>query len=52
VLEINNALDITIPNSQLLQPDLSINSHGALVSNDTQNELMINSLQRTTVVTL
>ncbi|KAH8807543.1 aspartic peptidase domain-containing protein [Xylogone sp. PMI_703] len=42
---IDNSLDITIPNDQLIQPDLAYDVNGKIDYNKSTREIMLNSLQ-------
>lgn len=42
---LSSGLKITIPNSQLVVPDLSINNQGTTIANGSTREIMLNSLQ-------
>ncbi|RFU26271.1 hypothetical protein B7463_g10065, partial [Scytalidium lignicola] len=43
---IDNSLDITIPNSELVQPDITYDVNGNIGYNSSTREIMLNSLQQ------
>lgn len=46
VLEIDSSISITIPNSQILTPEISVRNDGTLAANYSVDTLLINSIQQ------